>query len=244
MHVSRKRAVAGLSLAVAATGFLAQPPASANPAGTGLVISEVYGAGGNAGARYNATSSSSTTRPPRRFRSPASVGPVPGSDRRQRRRGVCPQRRRCVDAHYLIQMSATGAVGAALPTPDATASRLVDGGRRRPGLPPQWDDREHNDGQHGRQPGHRRHGGLRADGHELRERPDHRPKRDELRRPQRGRCRHRHQLGRLRRRGARLPRTAGASSHLRTSSPARSPRSRAPAPRHRTWMTSPPRAAS
>ena len=48
MHVSRKRAVAGLSLAVAATGFLAQMPASANPAGTGLVISEVYGAGGNA----------------------------------------------------------------------------------------------------------------------------------------------------------------------------------------------------
>ena len=44
MHVSRKRAVAGLSLAVAATGFLAQMPASANPAGTGLVISEVYGA--------------------------------------------------------------------------------------------------------------------------------------------------------------------------------------------------------
>ena len=49
----RKRAVFGLSLAVAATGFYAHP-ASANPAGTGLVISEVYGAGGNSGAMYNA----------------------------------------------------------------------------------------------------------------------------------------------------------------------------------------------
>ena len=47
----RTRAVVGLSLAVAATGFYAQP-ASANLAGTGLVISEVYGGGGNTGATY------------------------------------------------------------------------------------------------------------------------------------------------------------------------------------------------
>ena len=40
----RKRAVFGLSLAVAATGFYAHP-ASANPAGTGLVISEVWAFG-------------------------------------------------------------------------------------------------------------------------------------------------------------------------------------------------------
>jgi 5'-nucleotidase len=47
----RKRAVFGLSLAVAATGFYAHP-ASANPAGTGLVISEAYLNGGSAGATY------------------------------------------------------------------------------------------------------------------------------------------------------------------------------------------------
>ena len=47
----RNRAVLGLSLAVAATGSYALP-ASANPAGTGLVISEVYGGGGNTGATY------------------------------------------------------------------------------------------------------------------------------------------------------------------------------------------------
>ena len=47
----RKRAVVGLSLAVAATGFYAHP-ASANPAGDGLVISEAYLNGGSAGATY------------------------------------------------------------------------------------------------------------------------------------------------------------------------------------------------
>jgi 5'-nucleotidase len=52
MSVSRKRAVAGLTLAVAAAGSLAQVPASANPAGTGLVIREVYGGGGNTNATY------------------------------------------------------------------------------------------------------------------------------------------------------------------------------------------------
>ncbi|MET0997623.1 MAG: lamin tail domain-containing protein, partial [Marmoricola sp.] len=45
----RKRAAVGLTLALAVTG-LAAPLASAHPAGSGLVISEVYGGGGNAGA--------------------------------------------------------------------------------------------------------------------------------------------------------------------------------------------------
>ena len=40
-------------LAVAATSLVAIPlTATANPAGTGLVISEVYGGGGNGGATY------------------------------------------------------------------------------------------------------------------------------------------------------------------------------------------------
>ena len=47
----RNRAVLGLSLAVQRRGSYALP-ASANPAGTGLVISEVYGGGGNTGATY------------------------------------------------------------------------------------------------------------------------------------------------------------------------------------------------
>ncbi|WP_082624302.1 ExeM/NucH family extracellular endonuclease [Nocardioides sp. Soil805] len=42
-----------VGLAVAATGLVATPlTATANPAGTGLVISEVYGGGGNSGATY------------------------------------------------------------------------------------------------------------------------------------------------------------------------------------------------
>ena len=49
MSILRNRAAVGLSLAVAATGLYALP-AAANPTGTGLVISEVYGAGGNSGA--------------------------------------------------------------------------------------------------------------------------------------------------------------------------------------------------
>lgn len=51
MGSTRKRAALGLGLAVAAAG-LAAVPATANPAGTGLVISEVYGGGGNSGATY------------------------------------------------------------------------------------------------------------------------------------------------------------------------------------------------
>jgi 5'-nucleotidase len=47
----RSRTAAVLGLAVVATALQAFP-ASANPAGTGLVINEVYGGGGNAGATF------------------------------------------------------------------------------------------------------------------------------------------------------------------------------------------------
>ena len=47
MSLLRSRAVAGLALAVVATGLAAQP-VYANPGGTNLVISEVYGGGGSA----------------------------------------------------------------------------------------------------------------------------------------------------------------------------------------------------
>jgi predicted extracellular nuclease len=55
-HISRVRSRRALStaagLAVAAAGLASVSPASANPAGTGLVISEVYANGGSAGATY------------------------------------------------------------------------------------------------------------------------------------------------------------------------------------------------
>ena len=49
---SPRRIAAGAGLALLAAG-LTPIAASANPAGTGLVISEVYGGGGNTGATYN-----------------------------------------------------------------------------------------------------------------------------------------------------------------------------------------------
>ena len=53
MPSSRKGLVAALGLGVAVTGLSATAaPALANPAGTGLVISEVYGGGGNSGATF------------------------------------------------------------------------------------------------------------------------------------------------------------------------------------------------
>ena len=48
---SPRRIAVGAGLALLAAG-LTPIAASANPAGTGLVISEVYGGGGNGGATY------------------------------------------------------------------------------------------------------------------------------------------------------------------------------------------------
>ena len=46
-----RRAIGAVGLAVATSTLVALPgTATANPAGTGLVISEVYGGGGNSGA--------------------------------------------------------------------------------------------------------------------------------------------------------------------------------------------------
>ena len=57
-HVFRARTRRALSvsagLVVAVAGLASVSPASADPAGTGLVISEVYGAGGNSGAVLDA----------------------------------------------------------------------------------------------------------------------------------------------------------------------------------------------
>src|SRR3954447_21802903 len=48
------RVAFGLGIALALLSLVGALPAAANPAGTGLVISQVYGAGGTSGATYNA----------------------------------------------------------------------------------------------------------------------------------------------------------------------------------------------
>ncbi|WP_165355218.1 ExeM/NucH family extracellular endonuclease [Nocardioides oleivorans] len=107
------------SLALAAGAFA---PASANPAGTALVINEVYGAGGNNGALYNAdyVEIKNPTGAPMSlsglYLSYKSAGGGSG--------GPPFALAGTVPAHgtWLVQMSATGASGAALPTPDQVAS--------------------------------------------------------------------------------------------------------------------------
>ena len=109
---------AAVTITVAA-GLAGIAPAQANPSGTGLVISEVYGAGGNSGALvnadfvelYNPTGAAiSVADDYIHYRS--SSGGSGGAP--YRLTGSVP-----AGGHYLIQMGAAGANGAALPTPDA-----------------------------------------------------------------------------------------------------------------------------
>ncbi len=120
MSTSPKRLAALASAAVVAAGItVLAPPAQANPAGTGLVISEVYGAGGNVGALrnadyvelYNPTGASIPVAGTYiHYRSAAGVsGGTPFA-----LTGSVPSH-----GTYLIQMSATGANGVPLPAPDA-----------------------------------------------------------------------------------------------------------------------------
>lgn len=113
----------GTALALSGVTALATTPAAdANTGGTDLVISEVYGAGGNTGAVYNAdfvelynptTGPLSLSGLAIHYRSAAGgSGGAPVA-----LTGSVPAK-----GHYLIRMSAAGANGAALPTPDATAS--------------------------------------------------------------------------------------------------------------------------
>ncbi|MFD7078142.1 ExeM/NucH family extracellular endonuclease [Nocardioides sp. NPDC059952] len=112
----------GLTVATAGLYAVAVPVAQATPAGDNLVISEVYGAGGNSGAVYNADfvelfnptdEAIALNGLAIHYRS-ASGGS-----------GGAPQALTgsvAAGAHYLIQMSAAGTTGEALPTPDHTAS--------------------------------------------------------------------------------------------------------------------------
>src|SRR4051812_45495812 len=119
MASSRSALAALATVATVLSGGAVLAPASANTGGTGVVISEVYGAGGNSGAvrnadyveLYNPTSAPiSVAGDYIHYRSAGgtfSVAPAALS-------GSVP-----AHGHYLIQMGVSGANGTALPTPDA-----------------------------------------------------------------------------------------------------------------------------
>jgi predicted extracellular nuclease len=118
---SPRRIAAGAGLVLLAAG-LTPIAASANPAGTELVISEVYGAGGNAGAVYNADfvelanpTDSAIDLAGKYLHYRSAAGGSGGSTFALN--GAVP-----ANGTWLVQMSNTGANGVALPPPDQTAS--------------------------------------------------------------------------------------------------------------------------
>jgi predicted extracellular nuclease len=114
---ARLAVVSSAALVVSGGALLA--PASANTSGTGLVISEVYGAGGNSGALrnadyvelYNPTDGAISVADDYIHYRSASGG---SGGTPFRLSGSVP-----AHGHYLIQMGAAGVNGTALPTPDA-----------------------------------------------------------------------------------------------------------------------------
>jgi len=127
-----QRVIVALSLSTAGlAGPLLATPASANPAGTGLVISEAYVNGGSSGAShvnkfielYNPTSSPiSLTGDTLQYRAPTSTV-VPSGAQVFALSGTV-----AAHGHFLIQLPSNGAGGEALPTPD-----LNTGGSINPG---------------------------------------------------------------------------------------------------------------
>jgi len=120
---SARRRIAGLTgIALAVTGLAGYvPPAHAAADGSGLVISEVYGAGGNSGAVYNADfvelynpSSAAISLSGLAIHYRSAAGGSGGSP--YALSGSVP-----AHAHWLVQMGTAGSTGAALPTPDAVA---------------------------------------------------------------------------------------------------------------------------
>ncbi|MFW5473306.1 ExeM/NucH family extracellular endonuclease [Knoellia sp. CPCC 206450] len=117
-RTSAAAALLGLVVAPLASGF-STPASAVSP---NVVISEVYGAGGNSGALYNADfvelsnpTSSPVSLTGKYIHYRAAAGGSGGAPFALA--GSIP-----ANGKYLIQMSATGANGAALPTPDATAT--------------------------------------------------------------------------------------------------------------------------
>ncbi|TIC85570.1 ExeM/NucH family extracellular endonuclease [Nocardioides sp. GY 10127] len=131
MSTTRKRVVGLLSVSVMAIGvvpFVVPAPALADPAGTGLVISEVYGGGGNSGATltndfielYNPTDAAvSVDGLSVQYRSAAGTGNASGVTALA---GSVP-----AGGHYLVQEAAGSAGTEALPTPDAVGAIAMSG---------------------------------------------------------------------------------------------------------------------
>lgn len=133
-HGGSRRVVAasallGLVVAPLALGFV--PPADANSAGTGLVISEVYGGGGNSGAVYksdfveiyNPTGSPiSVTGMSLQYRSEASTSAV-GSSNKTDLVGSVP-----ANGYFLVKQADGGNTTLpALPTPDQSGTIALGG---------------------------------------------------------------------------------------------------------------------
>ena len=127
MPSPRKRIGLGIvALAVASSGIstLVAAPASANPLGTGLVINEVYGAGGNGGALYNADyvelfnpTSGAVSLSGLNLQYRASNNNVGGTVALAGSVGA--------GKTFLVQMGTAGSTGAALPTPDQVSGTNV-----------------------------------------------------------------------------------------------------------------------
>ena len=127
----RSRAlIAATTLGVIAAPLSFLPSATANPAGTGLVIKEVYGAGGNANASYKAdfVELYNPTDDPISINGWSlqyrAAGYTTGNP------SVLSLPNKVVPAHdnYLVSVSTVGSVGADLPTPDFASTALSMGG--------------------------------------------------------------------------------------------------------------------
>ncbi len=126
MPSSRKRVAAALGLGVAVSGLSLVSLPAANAVSTGLVISEVYGGGGNTGATftndfielYNPTSEDiSLSGMSVQYRSSTNTGT-----------GVTPLGGTvAAGEHYLIQQAAGTGGTDPLPTPDATGTLAMGG---------------------------------------------------------------------------------------------------------------------
>ena len=123
MSSLRKRCSQMVGLALVAAGMLLVPSVPATAASTGLVITEVFGGGGNTGANlnadfvelYNPTGSGiSLAGTSLQYRSSGGTGAANGVAALT---GTVP-----AGKHWLIQTSTAGANGSALPTPDVTVT--------------------------------------------------------------------------------------------------------------------------
>jgi predicted extracellular nuclease len=133
---SRRPVVAGLAgLAVALSGLAVvstAAPSAANPAGTGLVISEVYGGGGNTGAThthdfielYNPTDAAiSVAGWSVQGRAATNTSPATTGANITALSGEVP-----AGGYYLVQEGAGAGNGVALPAPDATGTMGIGAG--------------------------------------------------------------------------------------------------------------------